>query len=227
MKIYLAAANSLPSWTGLAPQCGGLPQAAAAEAVSPDASCPTSQQLPCNQTQLSPDQQTLQSGVPVDWPAPNSSADPLVWQVPQGSVTGRPATVQLSLESDEPPAFIFGPLLAVDMQTSDSFGIVFALDKPGLLVYGVFRPVPIDASGNPQAPVLIATGRVPVFDAYTNYTTGPITACSWAPGGPMQPASTYFLSYVARDRYNRNDGTCPGQAPSSQAPVCISLGFTA
>lgn len=47
--------------------------------------------------------------------------------------------------------------------------------------------MPIDASGNPQAPVLIATGRVPVFDAGANATTGAVAACPWAPGGAMQP----------------------------------------
>ena len=56
-------------------------------------------------------------------------------------------------------------------------------------VPAVFRPMPIDASGAPQAPVLIATGRVPVFDASTNATTGAITACPWAPGGAMQSQS--------------------------------------
>ena len=54
--------------------------------------------------------------------------------------------------------------------------------------YPVFRVLPIDASGKGQAPVLIATGRVPVFDAAANATTGAVSACSWAPGGPMTPS---------------------------------------
>lgn len=45
--------------------------------------------------------------------------------------------------------------------------------------------LPIDPSGKGQAPVLIATGRVPVFDASSNTTTGAISACPWAPGGAM------------------------------------------
>lgn len=49
----------------------------------------------------------------------------------------------------------------------------------------VFRVQPIDSSGKGQPPVLIATGRVPVFDAATNATTGAISACPWAPGGAM------------------------------------------
>ena len=49
--------------------------------------------------------------------------------------------------------------------------------------------MPIDSSGTAQAPVLIATGRVPVFDAAANASTGPITACPWAPGGAMQAES--------------------------------------
>ena len=53
--------------------------------------------------------------------------------------------------------------------------------------------MPIDASGSPQAPVLIATGRLPVFDAAANATTGAIAACPWAPGGPMQPLSQVGL----------------------------------
>lgn len=57
----------------------------------------------------------------------------------------------------------------------------------------VFRPMPIDANGAPQAPVLIATGRVPVFDAASNATASNITACPWAPGGAMQPQSQVGL----------------------------------
>lgn len=50
----------------------------------------------------------------------------------------------------------------------------------------MFRVLPIDANGKGQAPVLIATGRVPVFDAATNATTGAVAACPWAPGGAMK-----------------------------------------
>ena len=46
--------------------------------------------------------------------------------------------------------------------------------------------MPIDAGGNSPPPVLIATGRVPVFDAAANATSGAITACPWAPGGGMK-----------------------------------------
>ena len=60
---------------------------------------------------------------------------------------------------------------------------------PPALLPAVFRPMPIDSNGTAQAPVLIATGRVPVFDAAANASTGPITACPWAPGGAMQADS--------------------------------------
>jgi len=126
--------------------------------------------------------------------------------------------------------------------------------------------MPIDASGTPQAPVLIATGRVPVFDAAANATTGAITACPWAPGGAMQPQSQvrcscrdckqrsacglvragpaahvhasltlppfislpvqYYVTYVARDKYGRADGLCPGQLAGAAPRVCTDLAFT-
>lgn len=91
----------------------------------------------------------------------------------------------------------------------------------------VFRPQGFDASGLPQSPVLIATGRVPVFAAGQNASTGPITACPWAPGGAMQAGSTLLVNYVARDKYGRQDGPCPGRAAGSGPQVCTALATTA
>lgn len=90
----------------------------------------------------------------------------------------------------------------------------------------MFRVLPIDASGKGQAPVLVATGRVPVFDAAQNATTGAIAACPWAPGGPLAPVDQLLVTYVARDKYGRMDGLCPGQAPGSPPRVCSQLAFT-
>lgn len=92
---------------------------------------------------------------------------------------------------------------------------------------GVFRPQGFDAQGRPQSPVLVATGRVPVFTAGQNASTGPIQACPWAPGGAFQPGSTLLVSYVARDKYGRQDGSCPGKAAGATPQVCTTLATTA
>ncbi|KAL4457403.1 hypothetical protein ABPG75_012268 [Micractinium tetrahymenae] len=239
-NIYLVAGNALPSYTGLAPQCSSFAQAAAvataaASGGAVDATCPAAPQLACAQSQLRPDSQTLQSGAVVAWAtgASNSSGSganastSVFWQAPSGvATTGKPARAQLSLEGGTVPAFTYGPVFPADLRTGSGFGLQFALDKPALLIYAVFRPMPIDANGAPQAPVLIATGRVPVFDAATNATATNITACSWAPGGAMQPQSQYYVTYVARDKYGRMDGLCPGQAAGSAPRVCTDLAFT-
>ncbi|PRW56113.1 hypothetical protein C2E21_5268 [Chlorella sorokiniana] len=233
-NIYLVAANALPTYTGLAPQCSNFAQAAAVAAAAgqgtaPDASCPAARQLACSQAQLRPDSQATQSGAFAQWPVngtSGSTGSPVVWQPPSGSIAGHPAKVQLSLEGGTPPAFTYGPAFPAEMRAGNSFGMRFALDKPALLIYAVFRVLPIDASGKGQAPVLIATGRVPVFDAATNATTGAVSACPWAPGGAMTSSDQLLVTYVARDKYGRMDGLCPGQTAGDTPRVCTQLAFT-
>lgn len=231
-NVFLVAANAQPTRTGLVPQCNSFERAqAAVGGADSSADCPAVPHLACSQVQARPDQQTLQSGAPLAWPSvqnSSGSSDTLVWQAPQGaSAAGRPARVQLSLESGAAPSFAYGPVMPEAMRTGDSFGLEFAMDRAALVVYGVFRPMPLDDSGSPQPPVLIATGRVPVFSGGANYSTGPIRACTWAPGGAMQPGSTFYVSYVARDKYGRLDGPCPGQAPGGQQRICTALAATA
>lgn len=144
LQIYLVAGNALPSFTGLAPQCGNFATAAAVAASGgvPDAACPTARQVACAQTQMRPDQQTLQSGAILRWPVntgASAAGSSAVWQPPAaGSVVGRPARVQLSLEGGTPPAFTYYPALPEfpsELRTTSSFGMRFALDKPALLLY--------------------------------------------------------------------------------------------
>lgn len=137
------AANALPTYTGLAPQCSNFAQtaavaAAATQGTAPDAACPASRQLACSQAQLRPDTQTQQSGAYAQWPVNatgGSAGSPVVWRPPSGSVAGRPAKVELSLEGGTPPAFTYGPAFPADMRAGRSFGMQFALDKPALLIY--------------------------------------------------------------------------------------------
>lgn len=143
LQIYLVAANALPTYTGLAPQCSNFAQAAAVAAAAaqggaPDAACPASRQLACSQAQVRPDTQALQSGAFAQWPVNDtgsSAGSPVVWRPPGGSITGRPAKVQLSLEGGTPPAFTYGPAFPAEMRAGSSFGMRFALDKPALLIY--------------------------------------------------------------------------------------------
>ena len=143
VQIYLVAANALPTYTGLAPQCSHFAQAAAVAAAAsqgtaPDAACPAARQRACSQAQLRPDAQTPQSGGFAPGPvngSDSSAGSPVVWQPPSGSIVGRPAKVQLSLEGGTPPAFTYGPAFPAEMRGGSSFGMQFALDKPALLIY--------------------------------------------------------------------------------------------
>lgn len=92
----------------------------------------------------------------------------------------------------------------------------FRLTKPALVIYAV-RSFPVfdPATNDFPPPVLVATGRVPVFEANTPYNTT-IRACTgngW-PAGPMQPNAQYSVQFVARDKYGRQDGPCPASTPS-------------
>lgn len=137
------AANALPTYTGLAPQCSNFAQAAAVAAAATqgtalDAACPAARQLACSQAQLRPDTQAQQSSAFALWPVNatgGSAGSPVVWRPPSGSIAGRPAKLELSLEGGTPPAFTYGPAFPADMRGGSSFGMQFALDKPALLIY--------------------------------------------------------------------------------------------
>lgn len=144
-QIYLVAANELPTYTGLAPQCASYEQAAATAAGKGGAACTGQPQLACAQPRVREDKQVWQTGTPVAWQAvpTNSSGNSssnngtsLAWQQPASGAWGRPAKLALSLESGAPPSFVWGPLLPGSMQTADSFGITFSLDRAALFVYG-------------------------------------------------------------------------------------------
>ena len=92
----------------------------------------------------------------------------------------------------------------------------FSLSKPALVIYSV-RSLPVfdPETGDFPAPVLVSTGRVPVFEANQAYNTT-IKACN-GQGWPSQPLAAntqYSVQYVARDKYGRMDGPCPTLHPS-------------
>lgn len=114
LQIYLVAGSALPTYTGLAPQCSSVAQAAASAAAlaagEAGDSCPSSPTLACGQAQARPDVRIMQSAPLVAWEQAGSSGGETEWQPPAGTnVYSRPAKVQLSLEGGEPPAFSFGP----------------------------------------------------------------------------------------------------------------------
>ena len=44
---------------------------------------------------------------------------------------------------------------------------------------------------------------------------------------PLSIASLqYYVTYVARDKYGRMDGRCPGQPQGSAPRVCTDIAFT-
>lgn len=44
-----------------------------------------------------------------------------------------------------------------------------------------------------------------------------------APGGP---GLQYYVTFVARDKYGRMDGLCPGQLAGATPRVCTDIAFT-
>jgi hypothetical protein len=147
LQIYLVAANAMPTFTGLAPQCGHFAAAAAAAGNASagggdsGAGCPAAPQLDCAQARVRPDAQTLQSGAVQAWALTNAgngsdaSGSTLEWQAAGGAAAGRPARVQLSLEGGAAPAFTRGPSFSPEERGADNFTMRFALDKPALLIY--------------------------------------------------------------------------------------------
>lgn len=95
----------------------------------------------------------------------------------------------------------------------------FKLNKPALVIYAV-RSFPVfdPATNDFPPPVLVSTGRVPVFESNTTYNAT-IRACNgegW-PAGPLRSNAQYSVQYVARDKYGRMDGPCPPSTPSCLA----------
>lgn len=101
----------------------------------------------------------------------------------------------------------------------------FSLDRPALLLYAVRSFPRIDpASGDLGAPVLVSTGRVPVFEAGAVYNAT-IRACvgeGW-PLAALAPNAQYTVQFVARDKYGRADGPCPPALPSCLATTTTAL----
>ncbi len=98
----------------------------------------------------------------------------------------------------------------------DGLFMQFKLSKPALVIYAV-RSLPVfdPVTGDFPAPVLVSTGRVPVFEANQVYNTT-IKACNgpgW-PSGPLVPNTQFSVQFVARDKYGRIDGPCPAAHPS-------------
>ncbi|GAB4820895.1 hypothetical protein N2152v2_007941 [Parachlorella kessleri] len=166
--VYLVAGTSLPTYTGLAPQCSNFGQAAATAAAgdtlaSSDGSCPSfSAIISCSQAQVKPDVRIMQSGTIQAWNQQAGGASSNTsWQPASGAnVYGRPARVQLSFESGVPPSFTSGPDFPTGQQLTDGLFMQFNLSKPALVIYSV-RSLPVfdPATGDFPAPVLVATGR--------------------------------------------------------------------
>ena len=143
------AGSTLPTYTGLAPHCSNFAAAAAtaAAAAGGGAGCPAAPSISCSQAQLKPDVRIMQSAPIVAWARAGSGSggevDEVEWQPPAGVNTyGRPARVQLSLESADPPAFTLGPELLPEQQlvvSERGRGLHPSLGRSGTPAYGVLN----------------------------------------------------------------------------------------
>ena len=111
------AATSRPTYNGLDTSCAGF-AAAAAAALSDAEACPlAATTAACAQARLQPDTPVVQSGAMAPWRV--ASTSPLItWKpVAEGEVAGRPAVMQLGLESSDPPVFVSGPTFPEELRT--------------------------------------------------------------------------------------------------------------